>query len=176
MQRINVVGTSASGKSTFSRQLAAHLNLAYIELDNLFWLDDWQQSPDAVFFAKIQQAIDSATHGYVIDGNYTRSIPIKWAEVDTIIWLDLPFYVNFYRSVKRAIQRSLTQKRLWTNSNNTESLKQLFSQDSIVWWMIKTHRKNQKHYLQLMQSPEYQHIRWIRLQSVREMNTFLAKV
>lgn len=112
----------------------------------------------------------------MIDGNYTRSIPIKWAEVDTVIWLDLPFSVNFYRSAKRAIQRSLTQKRLWTNSNNTESLKQLFSQDSIVWWMVKTHRKNQKHYLQLMQSPEYQHIRWIRLQSVREMNTFLAKI
>lgn len=53
MQRINVVGTSASGKSTFARALAEKLGLAYIELDNLFWLDDWQQSADADFFAKI---------------------------------------------------------------------------------------------------------------------------
>lgn len=30
MQRINVVGTSASGKSTFARALAEKLGLAYI--------------------------------------------------------------------------------------------------------------------------------------------------
>lgn len=58
MQRINVVGTSASGKSTFARALAEKLGLAYIELDNLFWLDDWQQSADTDFFAKIQAAIE----------------------------------------------------------------------------------------------------------------------
>jgi len=31
---------------------------------------------------------------YMIDGNYTRSIPVKWAEIDTVIWLDLSFYLN----------------------------------------------------------------------------------
>ncbi len=35
MKRINVVGTSATGKSTFSRALAEKLGLHYIELDNL---------------------------------------------------------------------------------------------------------------------------------------------
>lgn len=39
-RRINVVGTSASGKSTFACALAAKLGLSYIELDNLFWLDN----------------------------------------------------------------------------------------------------------------------------------------
>jgi len=43
MRRINVVGTSASGKSTFARMLAQKLQLDYIELDDLFWLDDWQE-------------------------------------------------------------------------------------------------------------------------------------
>ncbi len=49
MKKINVVGTSATGKSTFSRALAARLGLHYIELDNLFWLDDWQECPDEIF-------------------------------------------------------------------------------------------------------------------------------
>lgn len=57
MQRINVVGTSASGKSTFARQLAQKLNLAYIELDDLLWLDNWQETPDAEFFQKIKDAM-----------------------------------------------------------------------------------------------------------------------
>ena len=35
MKKINVVGTSASGKTIFSRKLAQKLNLTYIELDDL---------------------------------------------------------------------------------------------------------------------------------------------
>ena len=49
MKRINVVGTSASGKSTFSKALAQKLGLSYIELDDLFWLDDWVESTDELF-------------------------------------------------------------------------------------------------------------------------------
>lgn len=110
MRRINVVGTSASGKSTFARMLAKKLRLEYIELDDLFWLDDWQESPDLDFFRKIQDAIDRADGGYVIDGNYTRSIPVKWTEIDTVIWLDLPFHLNLYRSIKRALQRAISRQ------------------------------------------------------------------
>lgn len=120
-RRINVVGTSASGKSTFACALAAKLGLSDIELDNLFWLDNWQETVDREFFDKIQAAIDQAKDGYVIDGNYTRSILVKWAEIDSVIWIDLPFQLSLYRSIKRAIQRTISKQPLWSNSNNTES-------------------------------------------------------
>lgn len=54
MNRINVVGTSASGKSTFARKLAKKLSLEYIELDDLLWMDDWQETPDPEFFEKLK--------------------------------------------------------------------------------------------------------------------------
>lgn len=44
-----------------------------------------------IFFARIEAEIAKAKNGYVIDGNYTRAIPVKWSEIDTVIWLDLPF-------------------------------------------------------------------------------------
>ena len=81
MKRINVVGTSASGKSTFSKALAQKLGLSYIELDDLFWLDNWGESSDRNFFEKLQQSIDLAPHGYVIDGNYSRTEEIKWKQM-----------------------------------------------------------------------------------------------
>ena len=40
-ERINVVGTSCSGKSTLARALAERLNAPYIELDAIFWDRDW---------------------------------------------------------------------------------------------------------------------------------------
>lgn len=41
---INVVGTSASGKSTYSKELAAMLDVQYIEMDLLFWKPNWEES------------------------------------------------------------------------------------------------------------------------------------
>lgn len=176
MKRINVVGTSATGKSTFSRALADKIGLHYIELDNLFWLDDWQECPDEIFFARIETEIAKAKNGYVIDGNYTRTIPVKWSEIDTVIWLDLPFPVNLYRSVRRAFSRAKSKQDLWPDSNNQESLWRMFGRDSIVWWMIKTHKKNREKYLQMMNAPEYQHIQWIRLKSANAVNAFLEQL
>ena len=173
MKRINVVGTSASGKSTFSKALAQKLGLSYIELDDLFWLNDWQESSDQAFFKKLQQKIDRASDGYVIDGNYTRTKHIKWKGIDTIIWLDLPFHLNLYRAVKRALHRAISRKKLWNHSNNRESLKKLLSRDSIILWMIKTHKKNQKHYLKMMESNEWPNVHWIRLRSPKEIEDFL---
>ena len=128
MKYINVVGTSASGKFTFARQLSKKLHLAYIELDDLLWMDNWQETPDPVFFKKIQDAIvqaqaDPEYWGYVIDGNHSRTTHITWKEVDTIIWLDLPFSLNLYQSVRRAFSRAMSQQPFWKNSDNTESFR-----------------------------------------------------
>lgn len=42
MKKVNVLGTSGSGKSTFAKALADKLNCAYVEMDGLFLLDNWQ--------------------------------------------------------------------------------------------------------------------------------------
>ena len=65
MKRINVVGTTGSGKSTFSRALANELGYRYIQLDELFWKPHWQESGDDEFFAKIKQALH--TDHWVLD-------------------------------------------------------------------------------------------------------------
>ncbi|MCH7336559.1 adenylate kinase [Acinetobacter sp. NIPH 2699] len=177
MKFINVVGTSASGKTTFAHQLAQKLELTHIEMDDLFWLDDWQETPDDEFFPKLKSQMDQAMKGWVLDGNYSRTQDLKLRYIDTIIWLDYSFSLNLYRSVKRAITRAVTQKRLWPNSNNRESFKVSFlSKDSIILWMISHHAKNRKQYVAMMQNPEYQHIQFIRLTSPKQTAEFLKQL
>ena len=52
IQRINVIGTTGSGKSTVSNQIAEKLNLPYIELEALCWQSNWTELTTRNFFQK----------------------------------------------------------------------------------------------------------------------------
>jgi len=163
-ERINVVGTSGSGKSTFGRALAAALDLPFHEMDRLFWKPNWEESTDDEFFGKIREV--TAQPRWVLDGNYTRSIAEKWRRVQLVVWLDLSFSRTLYRVTRRAVGRSVTRQELWPGTGNRESLAKAFlSKDSIIWWMMTSHGKNRRHYGAAMRNPEYAHIEFVRLTS-----------
>lgn len=174
VQRINVVGTSASGKSTFARKLAEATGLPYIEMDRVFWQPNWTEPSDEVFFSNLRNAL-SGDH-WVLDGNYTRTIPIKWEKIELVIWLDYSFPRTLIQSIARAISRAWSQEELWEGTGNRESFKQsFFSKKSIIWWSIKTHAKVRAKYESYLKDPKYSHIRFIRLKSHAEAAQFLTR-
>ncbi len=174
MKKINVIGTSGSGKSTIAKELSKRLNYPYIEMDAVFWGKNWSEPPDEIFFKNLRQALERES--WVLDGNYTRSMPIKWQKVDTVVWVDYNFARTLYQAVSRAINRIITQKELWPGTGNRESFKMLFSKDSIVLWTIKTYHKNRIKYLKAMKDEQYKHIHFIHLRSPKESREFLNKV
>jgi adenylate kinase family enzyme len=136
-ERINVVGSSGSGKSTFARELAEVLNLPCYEMDQLFWKSDWHESSDDELFRKVHEVTSRSR--WVLDGNYTRTIPVKWKQVQLVIWLDPSFLRTVLGVTKRTIYRSFTQEEIWPGTGNRESLRKAFlSKDSIIWWAITT--------------------------------------
>ncbi|MEN3113325.1 hypothetical protein ACFONG_05900 [Uliginosibacterium paludis] len=171
---INVVGTSGSGKTHFSRRLATALGARCIELDQLFWKAGWTESGDAEFFPRIEAAL--ADGPWVLDGNYTRSTPLKWRDASTVIWLDYSFLLTLGRAIRRALRRSLTREELWPGTGNRESFRQLFSRDSIVWWTIRTHGSTRRKYESCMMDPQYAAIRFVRLRHPREAEALLASL
>ena len=68
MKFINIIGSTGWGKSTLARKLAQKRQLHYIELDDLLWLDDWQESSNEALFSKLKTAMEDATAGWVLDG------------------------------------------------------------------------------------------------------------
>ncbi|MFK7914753.1 MAG: hypothetical protein AB8B93_12630, partial [Pseudomonadales bacterium] len=120
-QRFNIVGTSGCGKSAFSRRLGERLDLPHIEMDQLFWKADWTEPADAEFFEKLDQAI-GGDH-WVLDGNYTRTIPIKWPRTELVVWLDMPFRTTLARVTSRSFKRALFGVELWPDTGNVETFK-----------------------------------------------------
>ena len=174
-QKINVVGTSGSGKSVFSRQLAEKLALPYIEMDELFWLPNWTEPNYECFIEQVSQAI--TTTSWVLDGNYSRTNHVKWANVNTIIWLDYSFTRTLFQAFKRALKRILSQQEIWPNTGNIETFgKTFFSKESILLWTITSYHANRKKYLAFMNNKEYQHINFVRLTSPKKARQFIRAV
>ena len=173
MQRINIIGTSGSGKSWLAKNLATTLNIDYIEMDALNWKPDWQEASPEEFLDGIQRAVSGDS--WVLDGNYSRINDLKWKQADTIVWVDYGFFLTFYQVVKRSFQRAWSQEELWKGTGNKESFKRsFFSSDSVIHWMLINYRRNKIRYTKLMQAPPFQHIEFIRIKSPKKANEFIS--
>lgn len=88
MRRILVIGSPGAGKTTFSLALAERLSLPVVHLDRLFWRDGWQNVSREEFDRQLADAM--AGPAWIIDGNYSRTLPVRLAAADTVILLDYP--------------------------------------------------------------------------------------
>ena len=172
--RINVVGTSGSGKTTFGRQLAEILDIPFIEMDALFWGPNWSAPEDEDFFPQLESAL-KGDH-WVLDGGYSRTTPIKWARVEVVIWIDYNFPRTLAQAVGRATKRLISREELWPGTGNRESLRMLFSKESIVLWTITSYRRKRRNIIKMMEASEFEYIKFHRLSSPRETEAFLAAV
>lgn len=173
--RYNILGASGSGKSTFARQLAAKLGYRYIELDELFWRPNWVGAKDHEFFA----AVEAATAGdrWVLDGSYTRTIPIKWRQPVTVIWLDYPLWLVMARIIRRCLVRAWRKQEIWPATGNIESFrKSFFSKDSVILWSWKVYHRNKKAIPALMADCSLPQVTWLRFRTPAEARRYLAEI
>ncbi|MBN1979154.1 MAG: adenylate kinase [Anaerolineae bacterium] len=170
-QRISVVGTSGSGKTTTAGQIAGRLGIPHVELDALHWEPNWTESPLEVFRERVTQALSGKT--WAVDGNYGKVRDIVWSRADTVVWLDYALPVILWQLVRRTVHRCVTQEELW--GGNRETLgKALFSRESILLWALKTYRRRKKEYPALLGRPEHAHLALVRLRSPRETHKWLS--
>lgn len=174
MNRVNVVGTTGSGKSTFSKALADVLEVRYVQLDELFWQPDWQESADEEFLPKVEQVVSEPC--WVLDGNYSRTNTIKWPRADTVIWLDFGYFTTFRQLLFRTLYRALSRSELWPNTGNRESFKRsFFDRSSILLWFFRCYRKNRAKYLALMNSNRYPNLVFVRLTNPGQARQFIEQ-
>src|SRR5215510_11229588 len=89
MQRILVMGSSGSGKSTFAQRLSAITGIPVVSLDALFWKPGWIESDRAEFRARVAEVLRQSR--WIVDGNYIAAEgELRRDASDTVIWFDLP--------------------------------------------------------------------------------------
>jgi adenylate kinase family enzyme len=109
MQRILVMGSSGSGKSTFARRLSVATDIPFVSLDALFWKPGWTPSEAAEFGERVAEA--ALRPRWIMDGNYfLHAGELRRQLADTIVWFDLP-RVTCMVGVMKRIFRTYGQVR-----------------------------------------------------------------
>ena len=87
-KRIVIVGSPGSGKSTFARALRDKTGLPLYYLDRVFHRADRTTVSREEFDAAVREIL--ARPAWIIDGNYQRTLPLRFAACTDIFLFDLP--------------------------------------------------------------------------------------
>jgi adenylate kinase family enzyme len=171
MQRIAVMGTTCSGKSTLARALARRLDLPCLELDTLYWGPGWSQPEAEDFRGRVEPFVRG--EAWVVDGNYTRTLgDLVLRRADTVVWLDLSLARVLWRVSNRTLARIVKRTELW--SGNRETWRNaLFTRDSLFVWAVQTHGRFRRRLPARLATEEYAHLRLVRLRTPRDVQRFL---
>ena len=101
-RRVVVSGLAGSGKSTFSLALAAKTGLPVIHLDLHFWKPGWVAPSETEWRAKQRGVL--AGDAWIADGNYHETLDLRLERADTVVLLDLPWWLCSGRALRRGFR------------------------------------------------------------------------
>lgn len=124
--RICILGPSNSGKSTLAAAIGQARGLEVVHLDRLYHDpgSDWVPRGREAFVALHDEAISH--DGWVMDGNYSRCMPQRFARATGVIVLEVPTSA----SLLRYFRRTLFERRGRVGGLDGDK-------DSLKWSMIR---------------------------------------
>ena len=166
MERIMIVGCGGAGKSTLARQLGEITGLPVVHLDKLFWHSGWVESTREEIDEKILRELQKEK--WIIDGNYMRTMPMRMAHCDTVIFLDFNRAVCVWGILKRYLT-NLGKVR----SDMPEGCVEKIDWEFFVWVWNFNKTKREKIYRMLN---EAERIETIVLKNRRAVRKFLKQL
>ena len=101
-RRIVITGLAGSGKSTLAVELGSTTGLPIIHLDLYFWNPGWV-APSEVEWRETQRAVLSGD-AWIADGNYDETLDLRLERADTLVVLDMPWWICSGRALVRGFR------------------------------------------------------------------------
>jgi adenylate kinase family enzyme len=101
-RRVIVTGLAGSGKSTFALALAARTGLPVIHLDLHFWKPGWVAPSETEWREKQRDVL--AGDAWIADGNYHETLDLRLGRADTVVFLDMPWWLCVRRALLRGFR------------------------------------------------------------------------
>ena len=98
-KRIMIFGRPGSGKSTFATWLSEVLGLPLHHLDKHFYVNNWVERDYSEFLQIQKNIVESEC--WIVDGNSTRSLEMRWANADLVLYFNFSKFICYLRIFKR---------------------------------------------------------------------------
>ena len=122
MKKVLILGCPGAGKSTFARKLRDKTGLPLYYLDMIWHKPDRTTITKQEFDAKLSEIIKQEE--WIIDGNYGRTLEMRFKECDTVFFLDLP--TNVCLAGVEEVKEKICHGRKKNCQQNSEILLSIF--------------------------------------------------
>ena len=167
MKKILVIGSGGAGKTTFAKRLGEILKIEVIHLDSIYWKSGWVETPKPEWKMVIDQLL--ARESWVMDGNYSGTLDIRFQACDTLIFLDLPRLLCLWRVFKRVLKYRGTNR-----PDLPEGCPEKLSLEFVAWIWNYPKKTRPKIVKMMRENPQGKEM--FRLRSKVEVNTFLENI
>ena len=164
MERILVIGCPGSGKTRLAKLLAEKLRLPVVHLDNLWWTGTWENVSREEFDARLEEVLEGDK--WIIDGNFSRTMPLRLQYCDTIVYLDYSRWHCLAGMAQRIIA-NYGKSRPDMGGN----CKERFDPEFVKWIWEYNQLNRVRNYTWLSQA---KHAKTIVLKNRKEVKEFLA--
>jgi len=165
MEKILIIGCACSGKSTLARALGEKLGLPVVHLDQLWWKEDWKHVTREEFDSRLAMVLNMDQ--WIIDGDFNRTMEMRLAKCDTIVYLDFNHWQCLWGMVQRVVG-SYGRVRPDMSAGCPER----FDPEFVKW--IWNYNKNNRvcNYTRLA---KHRHVKAFVLKNRREVRAFLEQ-
>jgi len=163
MKKIIILGSCGAGKSTLAKKLHDRLGLKLVHLDQLYWKPNWERTDSLDFRKKVEKLLKEKE--WIMDGNYRSTLDIRLPAADTIILLDFPRLICFFRLFKRRTKKD--------RSDMLNGCKERLTFELIKWVLWTFPQENRKQILNWLTEAQDKNV-YI-LKTNKDVESFLRK-
>ncbi len=169
MQRVMITGGPGSGKSTLARIMGERTGLPAFHMDQIHWEPGWVQR-DTNERVQMAHAVE-ARETWIFEGGFSTTYDNRATRADTLIWLDLPVLLRFWRVVRR-LMRDYGQ----TRADMTKDCPEVFHQETLAFWrwIFSSRRRTRARIQKLI--AEHPHLSVHHLQSRSQVRAYIASL
>lgn len=161
-----MVGPGGAGKTTFAAELSRRTGVPVIHLDRHYWRPGWVET-ERDEWRRVQEQLLDGRDRWIVDGNYSGTIDVRFARADTVIVMALPRV----RCVTRALWRSLRNRG---HAVQAEGCPERVDVDFLRW--IWNYDRRSRPRIDDALRRHRDHLDVVELRSARDVRAFLDRV